>query len=560
MRHLCNSLLLCGIAFLWVPAADAQDVSIRRVTDRVITLSMSNLSKHTNVTVIETQKGLVCIETEFVPSVMKTIKEAAEKELGRNDWAYVINTHSHLHHAKGNAAFPEIPIIGPSTTMMDWFKSTLSSKEGRRGYCDYSGVSYGIKVLRQTLAQARLTAAQKEELRRRLRFCYAIQKEIMDGFEVRNPTIAWSEGLELDLGDTHLQLFYWGDGINHNSIFVYVLEDKMLVGMGMGREGWIAGAAEDATLEGIRHAISMWEKLSDKNFPIDFMIKVHSPEIHNSRQRSEYSRIYLQTLLDNLSQAMKNGLSLEQAKAKFPYSKEPAAMRRYFYKPENVSEQHLKNIDRIWNLLQKEELTRVDGTSNKQIGPEPRRQIATPMLLLGPVDWRFEAMPLPPRFAPEVKWTGFEEIRFAPGVFDNSSPDYFSYVIALSVNGTSTIDAAGIKDFLETYFRGLLPSMGQRKGLTVNTSQIAAEIAPAETKPKTNARYQGTVAIIDTFTDGRKTTLNVEADVLPQEALKKTHVLLLLSPRARDSKIWKTLCGIRDKTIASSAMATAMDG
>ena len=82
MKHFCNSLLLCWIAFLWVPAANAQDVVIRRVTDRVITLSMSNLSMHTNVTVIETQKGLVCIETEFVPSVMKTIKKSWGATIG----------------------------------------------------------------------------------------------------------------------------------------------------------------------------------------------------------------------------------------------------------------------------------------------------------------------------------------------------------------------------------------------------------------------------------------------------------------------------------------------
>ena len=200
MRYFGNSLLLCGIAFLWVPAANAQDVVIRRVTDHVITLSMTNLGMHTNVTVIETQKGLVVVETEMTPGIMKAIKEAAEKELGRNDWAYVINTHSHLHHAKGNAAFPETPIIGPNKTMMDWFKSTLSSKEGRRAYCDYSGVTYGIKALRQNLAQTKLTAVQKEELRRRLRFCYAIQKEIMDGFEVRNPTIAYREGTGTGFG------------------------------------------------------------------------------------------------------------------------------------------------------------------------------------------------------------------------------------------------------------------------------------------------------------------------------------------------------------------------
>lgn len=355
MRRFCNSLLLCGLVFLWVPAANAQDVVIRRVTDRVITLSMTNLGTHTNVTVIETRKGLVCIETEFVPSVMETIKKAAEKKLGRNDWAYVINSHGHLHHAGGNAAFPDTPIIGYTTKMMDRLKAQLSSKEGRRGYCDFAGVTYGIKALRQNLARAKLTAEQRETLRRRLRFCYEIQKEIMDGFEVRNPTIAYSEGQELDLGDTHLQLFYWGDGVNHSSIFVYVVEDNMLVGMGMGQEGWIPHLIEKKTLEGIRQTISVYEKLCDKNFPIDVKIGIHEPELNRSRQRFQHSRTYLQTLLDNLTQAQQDGLSLQQAKAKFSFDKEPAAMRRYFYQPENVSEKHIENIETIWELLQKED-------------------------------------------------------------------------------------------------------------------------------------------------------------------------------------------------------------
>ncbi|MBA7631358.1 hypothetical protein ES703_38889 [subsurface metagenome] len=154
------------------------------------------------------------------------------------------------------------------------------------------------------------------------------------------------------MGDTHLRLFYWGDGINHSSIFVYVVEDNMLVGMGMNQAGWIPNFVGKVTLEGIRHAISMHEKLCDKNFPIDFIIGVHTPEIHRSRQRFQLSRTYYQTLLDNLIQAQQDGLSLQQAKAKFSFDKEPAAMRRYFYQPENVSERHLSNIDTIWELLQ----------------------------------------------------------------------------------------------------------------------------------------------------------------------------------------------------------------
>jgi hypothetical protein len=59
MKHLCNSLLLCGIAFLWVPAANAQDIIRRRVTDRVITLSMSNLGMKAIANKIVYSKGVM---------------------------------------------------------------------------------------------------------------------------------------------------------------------------------------------------------------------------------------------------------------------------------------------------------------------------------------------------------------------------------------------------------------------------------------------------------------------------------------------------------------------
>ena len=77
MEYIRKYLVLVSFLFLSVTAVTAQDVTIRRVTDRVITLSMSNLGMHTNITVIESQKGLVVIETEITPYIMSKIKEAA---------------------------------------------------------------------------------------------------------------------------------------------------------------------------------------------------------------------------------------------------------------------------------------------------------------------------------------------------------------------------------------------------------------------------------------------------------------------------------------------------
>jgi glyoxylase-like metal-dependent hydrolase (beta-lactamase superfamily II) len=374
MKHSCNSLLLCGIALLWAPVISAQEVAIQRVTDHVITLSMSNIGMHTNVTVIETRKGLVVVETEMTPGIMKTIKEAAEKELGRKDWAYVINTHQHLHHAGGNCAFPDAQIIGHERMSMDRLKSTLSSDRGRRGYCGMIGVDTALRQLHRNLAEPTLTPAQKEVLRRRRRFCEALKREIMTGFEVRNPTITIDEYYELDMGDIHLRLTDWGAGINHSSIFVHVVEDNLLVGMSMAGK-WIPHFVDhEPSLEGIRRVISMWEKLCDEDFPIDVMIGVHKPYLIRSRQRFQQESTYFQTLLDDLTQAQQDGLSLEQAKAEFSLNKRHALFCRLFPLPEpeeRREKKHQESIDTIWELLQQEALSaRVDGISNRQVRPK----------------------------------------------------------------------------------------------------------------------------------------------------------------------------------------------
>ena len=344
-----TSLMLWGTLFFCTSAA-AQDVSVRRVTDRVIVLSMSNLGMHTNITVIESQKGLVIIETEITPYIMSKIKAEAEKYLGRNDWIYVINTHNHLHHAAGNILFRDAQVVGHETMRMDWLENRLSTESGRRGYCDTVGTIDGLSKLRKALAQGGLTPQQERDIRRKIRFMRDVEKEIMNGFEIRNPDITFNDRFTLDIGDVHLRLIYWGNAVQHSSIIIHVVEDNMLVSTGIG-SGWLPNFYGKANQNSIQRWIAILDELCDDKFRIDTIIGVHSADFFTTKQNLQYKHEYLSELLDGLKNAKKLGLSLEQTKKELAFDKRFSRFRRIYNKPENLNEKHLENINVIWNLL-----------------------------------------------------------------------------------------------------------------------------------------------------------------------------------------------------------------
>jgi glyoxylase-like metal-dependent hydrolase (beta-lactamase superfamily II) len=329
----------------------AQDVNVRRVTEHITVLNMENMGSNTNVTVIAGEKGLAVIETEISPYVMGKIKEAAEKALGRSDWAYVINTHNHLHHAGGNAAFEGVPVIGHESMNLDWLENRLSTAEGREQYCQIVGVRQGLSRLRGLLVQ-NPPLAQGQELRRRIAFMEEVEREILAGFDVVNPTITFEDRYRLDLGDVHLELIYWGDAICHSSIFAHVIEDNVLVGMGM-HGTWVPDFYGQLSLDGIRRAIGLMEEFRKADRHIRLMIGVHGAEFTTTTEYFKPRQEYLTDLLNGLTLARQRGLSLEQVKREFAFGWRYARFRKDFPDPPNIEEVHQASIEKIWKLLAK---------------------------------------------------------------------------------------------------------------------------------------------------------------------------------------------------------------
>jgi hypothetical protein len=173
-----------------------------------------------------------------------------------------------------------------------------------------------------------------------------------------------------------------------------------------------------------------------------------------------------------------------------------------------------------------------------------QRPNATPTVLTGPSDWRFERLPIPPGFAPDIRWTGFEEARFAPGMFAPGSTNYFTYVLAITVDGTAPVTVVDLKEFLEKYYRGLSVNVGRRKGLMPDVAQISAAVTVAKAETETAGKFEATIPYFDTFNDGRKILLHVEIVVLRKAAAKQTRLVMLISPQPTAAPVWKQLRSI----------------
>jgi len=102
--------------------------------------------------------------------------------------------------------------------------------------------------------------------------------------------------------------------------------------------------------------------------------------------------------------------------------------------------------------------------------PQPESMLPTP------ADWRFERIDFPLSFAPELTYEGFEELRFAPGMFTAESETYFTYIFGMKITNDAALDAAELKSLLETYYRGLCRAVAKDKKFDIDVSKISAQV------------------------------------------------------------------------------------
>ncbi|MBN1272895.1 MAG: MBL fold metallo-hydrolase [Candidatus Aminicenantes bacterium] len=351
MKNLKNAALLSFLAAYLVISGHclclAQEseenipITTQRLSDRVLVLSETVMGN--NITAVASEKGIVIVDTSGLPSTAAKIRRIIEKEFGRNDFAYVINTHSHWDHSFGNQVFPEAVIIG--------HKNVIPGMSQDKDY-----IPRRITMLEQRLKEntdrLKNTQAGSEEARNIETFIETLKREIFDFknvFVSTPPHITFNDRMILNLGDITVKLDYFGRAHSTSDIFIHIPEEKILMtGDLFLDQRWVPLFSAQLVLDIDRWLEVLHQALDGDNPPVK-VIPGHM-DIWETEKLALW-RDYIKNLWEKLKSAKEQGLSLEQVKEKYPLPEPYYYLRDRGHSDERINTFHENNIEAFWSQL-----------------------------------------------------------------------------------------------------------------------------------------------------------------------------------------------------------------
>jgi glyoxylase-like metal-dependent hydrolase (beta-lactamase superfamily II) len=338
-------------------------IRIDRLSQHVLLAYWPGIDRRCNLTAIQSQKGLVIIDTEASPRVMAPMKAKIEQAFHRSDWAYVINTHAHDNHCSGNCLFKGATVVGHNNLPedMQWLIRRQTEPDWKRKEIDrYNTI---LRDLQAALPRYAAYPAYAKLIRSDLAFYDLFVQDMQEGYEVVKPTLMFADKHTLDLGDLTLELIFFGKGHSNSDILIYIPQERILVSGAIAyQQDRVPEIGEESHLEDVHRFIAVLDSLLADNVKIDHVIPGHSVPL--TRAALPPIRDYYQRMLKEVEAARQQGLTLDETtrrltlRAKFPAFRDPPP-RTYGYDHQE------RNVRNLWRILSEER-------------PQPQSQTAQP--------------------------------------------------------------------------------------------------------------------------------------------------------------------------------------
>jgi glyoxylase-like metal-dependent hydrolase (beta-lactamase superfamily II) len=320
-------MLLTVVAAFPAPAETVEGLPlhVKTIAPGALRVWVGDYVSSTAVCAIATQNGIVVIDTTELPKLDEAFRKVIARELGRNDFKYLINTHGHSDHTNGNGVYGDCEIIAHEAVpammrenfndippLVAWYREDIQREKGE-------------------IASGKLTAEQKAAAEERLAIDMLSAEFLNSSPKPTFPIKTFRDKLVLDCGDTTFELYQSGGTHTNSDIFIFVPQKGILFTGDMMADKWLSDTPGCLATFAIRSGqpadylvlVKNWQALLDRKDEIRQYIPGHwNGELSYEGFRARFD--YLKTMLADVEALAKAGGDFSQfaagysLKDKFP--------------------------------------------------------------------------------------------------------------------------------------------------------------------------------------------------------------------------------------------------
>lgn len=317
---------------------------ISRPADGIVCFNPGMEAIPNTTCVIETDAGLMVVDTGLSPSMAERTRDRIVAELGRDDIRWVANTHSHFDHSSGNQVYSDATIIGHDNTpaaMRAFYDGREAWIERRFGW-----------LARQEAGAAGASAGspQAVALEERLRFNGELINDLRTGYVPTPPVLTFSDRITVNAGDLVIELLYFGRAHTDTDILVYVPSSKTLFTGDLFQNGELGVSTYAGNLEPDRWLTALDFVVAEER-GVDTVIGGHgllfTPKWIAAQRR------YLAEVWRKVGEAKAAGQSLSDLSDDLPFDDRFRYIADQFEVPSNdLVDQHTRVLQSLWRVDQ----------------------------------------------------------------------------------------------------------------------------------------------------------------------------------------------------------------
>lgn len=347
MRRIFIALFLMSFLSLSLQAGEELPLHKKRLSDKVLIVWIGDHMQIIATVALATEKGIVVIEASLIRDFDARIRRAIEKEFGRNDIKYLINTHFHHDHTAANQVYADTTIIAHKNT-----PAGMREELTGEGLVKLIEKFEGMKKEREEALKKEDPGSRGYKFTEEFIACLELAiPELQNGFVPTFPALLFEKNMILDMGDMTVELYSVGGMHTDSDIAVFVPEEGLVALGDMPPEQILPFIRKDLKSD-FSVMLENLGRIVDSGREIKYVNMAHSDMFLSVETFKEQYK-YLSTLWKGVSEMARQGMTLEEAKKRYSVEEDFPYFKDKITKVRDI-DINASNIEAIWERIAKE--------------------------------------------------------------------------------------------------------------------------------------------------------------------------------------------------------------